>query len=257
MTIPAYHDPIQNDLEFRQARKEWRTSLARDNQLHQRALELWQEASKYKYGYHWEWNGVPVIRWPDDVMLLQELIWTYKPALLIESGVARGGGTILSASLMAGAGLVPNVLGIDIAVSPHTKKAVADSIWTAGIELVESDSTSLLAIDSVKAKLALLTQGQIAFLTLDSNHSEQHVLSELQLLATLLPVGSIVLVADTIIEELPEQTVADRPWSRQNSPLSALNKFLAMSRDFTRMESWDRRCLLGEFRDGIIMRVAE
>ena len=252
---PSYHEAIPDNAEFRAMRDEWRYRLAHDDAVHEIALTSWVAASKLKYGYQWEWNGVPVIRWPDDIVLLQELIWRYKPTLMIETGVARGGSVVMAASLMAAAGLRPAVLGIDIAILPHTREAVKTSIWSSSIELLEADSAGPETASVVARRLSNLGPSETVILTLDSDHSEAHVLAELKTLAPLLPVGSLILVADTVVEELPDEMTSGRPWGRGNSPLSALRKFLAMDSYYDVAYDWSRRALLSEFRDGIIVRI--
>ena len=254
MTAPDYHEAIPNDAEFRAMRDEWRSQFSRNEEVHSLALSSWLAASRLNYGYQWEWNGVPVIRWPDDIVLLQELIWQYKPALMIETGVARGGSVVMAASLMAASGIPPNVLGVDIAISPHTLQALSSSIWASSIELLEADSVGAEAVSTVRQRIGTLKDDQSVFLTLDSDHSEGHVLAELMALAPLLPVGSFVLIADTIIEELPEDLLSDRPWGKGNSPMSALRKFLASNSDYEVAPQWNRRAMHSEFRDGIICR---
>ena len=254
MSAPGYHGPIPGDEEFQSLRRMWRDSFHHDANLRALALEVWEAASAHRYGYQWEWNGVPLIRWPDDVVLLQELVWHYKPALMIETGVARGGSVVMAASLMAGAGLRPEVLGIDIAILPHAVEAIDQSPWKNSIELLQSDSSSLATFNLVRSRVSALHPGQTVILTLDSDHTESHVFAELSLLAPLLPRGSVVLVADTVIEDLPPHLLVDRPWGPGNSPLSALRRFLATSPDYEIAVEWSRRSLLGEFRDGVIIR---
>ena len=87
-----------------------------------------------------------------------------------------------------------------------------------------------------------------------SNHTYDHVLPELLTLAPLLPAGSVVMVADTIIEEMPEVHYPNRPWGRRNNPLTAVNRFLEVDKAFSRKEDWSRRSLMGEVRDGILLK---
>lgn len=254
VSVPGYHEAIPNDAEFRAMRDKWRSEFSKSDEIHAVALSSWLAASQFMYGYQWEWNGVPVIRWPDDIVLLQELIWQYKPTLMIETGVARGGSVVMAASLMAASGIPPNVLGIDVAILPHTMQAVTSSIWASAIELLEADSIGAEAVSTVRRRIGALRDGDRVFLTLDSNHTEVHVLAELRALAPLLPVGSFILVADTIVEELPEDMLSDRPWGRGNSPLSALREFLASNSSYELAPDWTRRAMLSEFRDGIVFR---
>jgi len=126
--------------------------------------------------------------------------------------------------------------------------------WTSLnlIELLETDSTSELA--SQKVRDFLSAENTPVLVVLDSNHSHDHVLKELELFNEILPVGSIVMVADTIIEEMPEDYYVDRPWNKGSNPLTAVNQFLKSNDNFLRDERWSRRSLMGECRDGIIIK---
>jgi len=250
--LPTSHsDPVPDADEFVNSRSTWRASLAADLPLRRAAVDLQQRADEHRYTYTWEWLGVPIIRLPDDVVVLQELFWQYRPQRVIETGVARGGSMLLDASLMRLCGQEPAVLGIDIAIFPHTRAALADHPLASGIELVECDSTSA---EAVAAADRFLVGAERAVLVLDSNHTHEHVLNELRALAPLLPVGSFVLVADTLIEELPTGHFANRPWDKGNNPLTAARAFLAERDDFTLDEEWSRRALVTEFRDGVLVR---
>jgi cephalosporin hydroxylase len=253
-TSPDYHGRIPSADEFARQRAEWQLRLANSDRIRDLATELFLAAAEYKYNYHWNWCGVPVIRTPDDICILQEIIWETRPSGLIETGVARGGGVALSASLMAGAGLEPRVLGIDLAIHPHTRAALAQTPWADKIELVEASSTSDSAVRAVQGFIAA-SPGRPVVLTLDSDHSHDHVLTELLKFGPALPSGSVIIVADTVIEDLPEDQLAGRPWGKGNSPATAIDAFLLNSMDFAKEQRWARRALITECRDGYLRRL--
>ena len=238
--------------EFAGARAGWRETLGADDALRQRAVDLQEAADTHHYTYTWEWLGVPIIRLPDDVMVLQELFWAYRPQRVVETGVARGGSMLLDTSLMVLTGEEPAVLGIDLKIFQHTHDALDAHPMAKGVELLESDSTVAAAGDRTQA---FLGDAERAVLILDSNHTHDHVLAELRLLAPLLPVGGLVLVADTLVEEFPAGFYPDRPWDKGNNPLTAVRAFLEENADFEAAPDWSRRALVTEFRDGIIRRV--
>jgi cephalosporin hydroxylase len=250
----SHDDVVPAADEFAASRAEWRRSVGRDDALRRQAVDLQVAADRHHFTYTWEWLGVPIIRLPDDVMALQEIFWAYRPQRVVETGVARGGSMLLDASLMRLCGEEPAVLGIDLQIFEHTYDALRDHPASAGVSLVEADSTSEAA---VKATRDFLDGAERAVLVLDSNHTHEHVLGELRRLAPLLPVGSLVLVADTLIEELPAGHFTNRPWDRGDNPATALAAFLAERRDFEPATEWTRRALVTEFRDGIIRRVEE
>lgn len=246
-------EPVPDAAEFAAQREAWRESLGADESLRSRAVDLQIAADAHRFTYTWEWLGVPVIRVPDDIMVLQELVWHYRPERIVETGVARGGSLVLNASLQRLAGLEPQVLGIDIAIFPHTRDTLADHPHGHGISLAVGDST---APAIAAAARDFLVGAERALLILDSNHTHDHVLAELRALAPLLPVGGRVLVADTLIEEFPPDHYANRPWGPGNSPASAVAQFLSEGDGWLLERAWSRRALVSEFRDGILRRVS-
>jgi cephalosporin hydroxylase len=248
----TYDQSVPNADEFKGTREKWRSELGIDVLLRKQAIDLVVESNKYNYGYQWEWCGVPIIRHPDDVVLQQEIMWSLKPVCVIETGVARGGSLALSASLMSMYDVAPKVLGLDIQILPHAHESLRTWTDKGFIEVFEGDSTTEGAINCVK-KFIGKTNGP-CLLILDSNHSHDHVLKELNSLATLLPKGSLVIVADTIVEEMPENYYPNRPWGRGNNPYTAAQEFLEINEDFELDLRWSRRSLMGECRDGILVR---
>ena len=82
-----------------------------------------------KYSYNFAWLGRPIIQYPQDIVAMQELIWSVKPDLIIETGIAHGGSLIFSASMLelnAACGGPPDarVLGIDIDIRAHNRAAI-------------------------------------------------------------------------------------------------------------------------------------
>lgn len=252
-TPRTLHDETVPDSdEFGEQRSGWRRDMGSDQALRTQAVRLQADADRHHYTYQWEWGGVPVIRLPDDIVVLQELIWAYRPTAIVETGIARGGSMILNASLQLMAGLEPHVLGIDISIFPHTRRALSEHPLAAGVELLETGSTT----DTAVARAAAFLRGhERCLLILDSDHTHAHVLSELRLLSPLLPPGSFVLVADTLIEEFPEGFYTNRSWDRGNNPATAVREFLAENDHFAPATPWTRRALLTEFRDGILQRL--
>jgi cephalosporin hydroxylase len=249
----SHGDYVPDADEFARSRQEWRESLAGDAAIRQQAVDLQVAAERHHFTYQWEWAGVPIIRLPDDIMVLQEICWSYRPQRIVETGVARGGSMLLDASLMRLTGEQPAVLGIDHKLYPHATEAIQQHPLGEGIELLEADSTSDRA---VQAAAAFLEGAQRALLILDSNHTHDHVLAELRALAPLLPGEGLVLVADTLVEEFPEGHFEGRPWDRGNNPMTAVHAFLAEQSDFVPAPEWGRRALSSEFRDGILRRRA-
>lgn len=252
-----YGTPIPEDSQFIETRSRQRTLMGGDETLRTQALQLQMAAETYGYGYQHEWCGVPVIRLPDDIVLLQEMIWSLRPAFVIETGVARGGGLILSASLMAIAETQPRVLGLDIQILEHTRQAILASAYSNSIEIWEGDSSGPDAAEVVFDFVRRSPKSNPGVLFLDSDHSHEHVLRELNVITPLLPVGSIVVVADTLVEEMPPNHYSDRPWDRGNNPMTAVMEFLDNNSKFIQCKRWARRGLITEIRDGILEKISD
>jgi cephalosporin hydroxylase len=250
----AYESEIPDHGTFSKQREAWRFNLASDTKLREKAVELTVLANVHNYGYQWEWCGIPIIRHPDDIVLQQEIMWSLKPTRVIETGVARGGSLALSSSLMSMYSKFGKVLGIDLQILDHAHDALSPWINSSQIEVLESDSTSEMALEKVRRFLQDNDGPVLA--VLDSNHSHEHVLKELEAFSELLPIGSIIMVADTIVEEMPNDYYVDRPWGKGSNPLTAVNAFLHSNNGYIRDDRWSRRSLMGECRDGILLKIS-
>lgn len=227
-----------------------------DSALRSLAVALQLEAEAYGFGYQQEWCGVPVIRLPDDILILQEIVWNQKPGFIVETGVARGGSLVLSASLMSIARCTPKVLGVDVQILDHARTSIENSPYRDVIELWEGNSACSEAASRVEEFIQGAPTRDPGLLILDSDHSHSHVLGELEFLTPSLPVGSLILVADTLIEEMPSGHYLDRPWDRGNSPWTAIQAFMSSHQNYVPSVVWGKRGLLTEFREGVLEKVA-
>jgi cephalosporin hydroxylase len=224
---------------FRQERAARIKKNEEDRKLRHTAKDFLFESIRAGYSYNFDWLGRPIIQYPQDMLAVQELIWRVRPDLVIETGVAHGGSLILSASMLAlldysdarknGTTLDPSrskrrVIGIDIEIRPHNRAAIEAHPLSDKITLVEGSSTSVEVITAVKREVK---RDDRVMVILDSNHTHEHVHAELEFYAPLVSADSYCIVFDTVIEELPDGFFANRPWSRGNSPLTAVQLFLA------------------------------
>lgn len=189
-----------------------------------------RKAAEYKYSYHFEWLGRPIIQHPQDIVGMQQLIWDVQPDLIIETGVARGGSLIFSASmleLLASCGGNPNgtVIGIDIDIREHNRAAILAHPMAKRIRMFQGSSISRTVADEVHA---VAKDFKKIMVCLDSNHTHDHVLEELKLYAPLVSRGSYCAVFDTIIADMPDDAYPDRPWTKARNPKSAVFEFLKM-----------------------------
>ena len=210
-----------------------------NNQDLTRAAELFMlHSTEPKYSYNFSWQGRPIIQYPQDIVAMQELIWDIKPDLIIETGIAHGGSLILSASLLAMLDYVDavatntsidplqskrRVIGIDIEIRSHNRKAISEHPMAHLIDLHEGSSIDTAIADKVRAQASQYSK---VLVILDSNHTHAHVLEELKLYAPMVSQDSYCVVMDTSIDNLPEGHITNRPWGKGNNPKTALFAYL-------------------------------
>lgn len=230
---------------------------AKNSRLLQAAHEFTEASTCPKYSYNFSWLGRPIIQYPQDIIAMQELIWMTKPDLIIETGIAHGGSLIFSASMLAlnalsGGPQNAAVLGIDIDIRAHNRAAIEAHPLSKRISMIEGSSISADVINQVKEK----TIGKKSILVcLDSNHTHDHVLAELEAYAPLTSVGNYCVVFDTIIEHMPENAYPDRPWSRGNNPKSAVNAYLKTHPEFEINKEIDYKLLISVAPGGYLKRI--
>lgn len=212
------------------------------------------EVSRDRYSYHFEWMGRPIIQFPQDMIAMQEIIWRVRPDLIIETGVARGGSVIYYASLLELIGGDGLVLGIDVDIRPHNRKAIESHPMAGRIRLVEGSSVDP---DIAAEAAALAKQARTVLVALDSNHTHEHVLRELELYSPLVSRDSYLVVFDTVIEEMPEDFYPDRPWGRGNNAKTAVDAFLAGNDTFEIDAAIDHKLQITVARSGYLRRVRD
>lgn len=249
----SWHDEVPNASEFKIELGPLRNSLGNDTKLRAKALDLQLCARDYLFGYHSEWLGVPVIRLAEDLVRQQEIIFRERSQLVIEIGVARGGGLIFSASIQELSSISPNVIGVDNKIFPHTREAIQNSRYSEGIQLLEADSTSKEAIKFVEKGIKK-SKINTCLLILDSDHASEHVFAELKAYVPLLPDGSTIMVCDTIIDEFPQGTYPDRTWSNGLGPGKAIADYLLTDKSVSRSLEHTEDLLLTEMRGGILKK---
>jgi cephalosporin hydroxylase len=220
-----------------------------------------------KYSYNFFWMGRPIIQYPPDMIAMQELIWRIKPDLIIETGIAHGGSLILSASMLAqldmceaiekGEMLDPanskrKVLGIDIDIRPHNREAIEAHPMASRITMIEGSSIAEDIINQVKAFAANYKK---ILICLDSNHTHEHVIAELNAYAPLVSVDSYCVVFDTVIEDLADDMYPDRPWSVGNNPKTAVWEYLKTNSDFVIDKSIPTKLQITVAHDGYLKRI--
>jgi cephalosporin hydroxylase len=200
---------------------------------------IWiRESIRKKYAQNFSWLGRPIIQVPQDVYALQEIIWKVNPDLIIETGVAHGGSLVMSASMLAlldyceavaeNRVIDPRqskrrVVGIDIDIRAHNRKGIESHPLAHLINLIQGSSIAKEVVDQVTQIAAGFNR---VLVCLDSNHTHDHVLAELEAYAPLTAIGSYCIVWDTGVEDLPDGFVTDRPWGKGNNPKTAVFEYL-------------------------------
>lgn len=176
-------------------------------------LQFLIETAPTKYSYNFTWMGRPIIAFPQDMIAMQEIIWEIKPDLIIETGVAHGGSIIYYASLLELIGGDGLVVGIDIDIRKHNRELIESHPMMKRIKMIEGDSTTKEVADQV---YDIAKNKKRIMICLDSNHTHNHVLNELELYAPLTSVGSYCVVFDTAVEDMPaEYDWGSRPWGKE------------------------------------------
>ncbi|KXJ57160.1 MAG: cephalosporin hydroxylase [Thalassospira sp. Nap_22] len=242
--------------------------MEKSNTLKNAADVFMRESISERYSYNFEWLGRPIIQYPQDICALQELIWTVKPDLIIETGIAHGGSLIFSASMLAllemseavlnGEMLDPSkpkrkVLGVDIDIRAHNRKAIEAHPMYPRIEMLEGSSISDEIFSKVKKVAANYSK---ILVVLDSNHTHDHVLSELKLYAPLVSVESYCVVFDTVVEDLSNDAFPDRPWGVGDNPKTAVWEYLKTHPEFEIDQAISDKILISVAPDGYLKRTA-
>lgn len=243
------------------------SSNACNSRLLSASKKFMQVSIESNYSYNFSWLDRPVIQYPQDMIAVQEIIWSVKPDLIIETGIAHGGSLILSASMLAlldyeealknGQVFDPakpkrKVLGIDIEIRPHNRIAIESHCMASRIKMIEGSSIDSKIIDEVKN--AAVNYSKI-LVFLDSNHTHDHVFAELEAYGHLTSIGSYCVVFDTIIEDMPAGSFPDRPWDKGNNPKTAVWEYLKTHPEFEIDKHIDNKLLVSVAPDGYLKRI--
>ena len=256
-------DPIE---QFANDRAEVRASYARDAEFRALSQDWLRESMRRRYVYNFDWLGRPIIQYPQDMAALQEIIWSTRPDVIIETGIAHGGSLVLSASILAlldyadakdaGTTLDPSrpgrrVIGIDIDIRSHNRAALEAHPMAPRIELIEGSSLDPAVIDRVGAHAE---KSERVMVCLDSMHTHDHVLGELNAYAGLVTPGCYCVVLDSFIEDMPENFFADRPWDVGNNPKTAVHSWLSDHPEFEIDKTVEQKLMISSAPDGFLRR---
>jgi cephalosporin hydroxylase len=203
---------------------------------------IWmREVGRYKYTYNFTWLGRPIIQYPQDVFALQEIIWDTRPDVIVETGIAHGGSLIFHASMLELIGCGGRVIGVDIDIRAHNRKAIEDHPMARRIELIQGSSIDPATVQQVRERIG---DAQRVLVILDSNHTHDHVLAELQMYSPFVKSGDYLIVYDTLVDDLPPEFSADRPWGPGDNPKTAVHAFLKSNARFVIDERIEAKVLI-------------
>lgn len=242
-------------------------ALGQDKDV-QALSRIWvREVAPYNWAYNFAWFGRPAIQFPNDAWALQEIVWAVKPDLIVETGIAHGGSLMFSASMLAlldlceasekGELLDPRkpkrkVLGIDIDIRAHNRAAIEAHPLSPRIEMIEGSSIDAGTVARVKAAATGFSR---ILVCLDSNHTHDHVLAELEAYADLAAIGSYVIVYDTLVEDMPARLSGERPWGPGNNPKTAVHAWLEHHPEFEIDRAISDKLQISVAPDGFLKRV--
>jgi cephalosporin hydroxylase len=238
--------------QFIQERLERIKINAENEKLVTAAERFTEESISPMYSYNFSWMGRPVIQFPQDMIAIQEIIWQIKPDLIIETGIAHGGSLIFSASMLELLGNEGQVLGIDIDIREHNRKEIEKHPMFKRITMLEGSSID----EDIVRQVNEFAEGKKKVLVcLDSMHTHDHVLRELELYSPLVTKESYIVVFDTIIEDLPDDSFSDRPWSKGNNPKTAVWEYLKTHTEFEIDKQIENKLLITVAPDGYLKRL--
>lgn len=240
---------------FEDQRNERIESLNKNTALNESAQIFFEESVGSGYSYNFTWLGFPIIQYPQDLIALQEIIFKTKPNCIIETGFARGGSAIFYSSILENIfeddKVKKKVISIDISINKEALKSLRNSKYSDNIFTLEGSSTSKKIEEEVAS---LITKEDRIMVVLDSMHTHNHVLNELKIFAKYVSSGCYLCVMDTAISYLPDKFSSNRPWSRANSPMTALKEFLKIYKNFNVDTSIDNKLAISVAKKGYLIK---
>lgn len=228
--------------------------MAGDADLSRLAREFFLKTCDYRYCYNFSWLGRPVIQYPQDLVAMQQIIWRVKPDLIVETGIAHGGGLVFYASMLELMGGDGQVLGVDVDIREHNRVEIQKHPMFKRITMIEGSSVDAAVVSRV---YQCASGKQRVVVVLDSLHTHDHVLKELEAYSPLVRTGSYLVVFDTVIEDMPAGYFADRPWDKGNNPKTAVWEFLRSNDRFMIDKDIENKLLITAAPDGYLKCVKD
>ncbi len=220
-----------------------------------RSIVIINSLIKNRYTHFFDWMGVPIIQFPSDVIVLQELINKIRPKFIIECGIAHGGMLLFYATLLKALEIKKHkVIGIDVKIRNVNKKRLLKNPLIKNIELIEKSSTENGITDFLQKKY-LIKKKDKKIIILDSNHTKEHVLNELNLYSKMLNKGDYIVVMDTIIEFIDKKFNKGKQFEKGNSPFNAVSIFLKKNKNYIIDYYYENKSFFTNARNGFIKKI--
>lgn len=237
--------------QFKEECKQRIAANAQNASMVKAAKDFNVASNSAQYSYNFTWMGRPIIQYPQDMIAMQEIIWRVQPDLIIETGIAHGGSLIYYASILELMGK-GKVLGIDIDIRSHNRAEIEKHPMFKRIEMIEGSSVSP---DTIQQVSDIAKQYQTVMISLDSNHTHEHVLQELKAYSPLVTKGSYLVCFDTIVEDLPDNYLPGRPWKQGDNPKTAVREFLKGNDAFVVDTEIDNKLLISVAPEGYLKKI--
>lgn len=236
--------------EFDNSKEEWLKAQGADIGIAESAQRFVQDTIRTRYSYQWTWLGMPMIQLPADVIALQEIIANTKPDVIVETGIAWGGSTVLYASILE---LLGNgkVIAVDRVLPEHNRQKIMSFPFSKRITLLEGSSVDADTVAQIRAQIPA---GAKVMVILDSNHSHAHVLDELKSYSPLVQGEQYLVVLDTVVEFIEMDPAVERPWGKGNNPMTAVWAFLQENKEFEQDKTYDWKTLTTYGPGGFLRR---
>lgn len=233
------------------------SNYKKESPLFKLATQFNIETCNSQYTYNFSWLGLPIIQFPQDIVVMQEILYRIKPDLIIETGVARGGSLIFYSSILELIGK-GTVVGVDIEIRKHNREAIESHPMSKRIKLIEGSSIDPKIIVQVEKEAK---DKKIIMVCLDSKHTHDHVLEELKLYSKFVTKDSYLIVFDTTVETFDKDIVDElaknyrfQPWGKGSNPHSAVTEFLKQDKNFEIDELWHKKAMITNCWDGFLLK---
>lgn len=216
-----------NDKDFQISNQKSIKKMGEDESLKKLTKSWFAKSSRHEYSYHFKWLGLPIIQFPQDIIALQEIIWETQPELIIETGIARGGSLIFLASILEIIGK-GKVVGVDIDIRKNNARNIKKHPLFKRLIMFQGSSIDIEIFEKIKK----IAKNKKTMVILDSNHTHDHVLRELELYSPVVSKNCYLIVFDSIIEDMPNSFSNNRAWGKGNNPKTAIWHFLKNNKRF-------------------------